>query len=874
MRTLKPWLILGMLALLIGGAWAGFRSLNAAISEAARQRIIDELAREGLRAEIGRLTLDPFGGLLVQKVRLYGGLRQEDLLASFNGLKLDVDIARFLHNEQFINTIELDQAHLSLPLDPGDPKSSSLRFIGIDANVVASGDKIEIREARADFYGIDVRVSGSILRPRDKMRRLTWERVLDFLRSHREFTARLLRELHRLHYDGAAPPTLSLQVQGDLDHPESLRLSASFHGENIRYGIYRAHLAHIEADWFRGGLQCRNVRLRDRAGELLGEARWQRDSPEVHFQLVSTADLPSLARALQQWPELREVVFYWPSRYIVQAEGKYRIDHSGEGLPLQATGHLECGRFNTRGIVFDGVQGDFFVDGRDFHVRDFRLDHHSGSVSGRVLRQDGAWRYHAHLRMDPSVLSPFLPDGAPRGWLERFRLGDGAAFAADVRGEGTEGQTQSWKHAGEVRAGHLRYGDYQVRNLEAALRHEQGRTVASQIRLQRPEGRLQIQQVVHDLTASTLQIEGLSGEIDPVPVLELFKPAIARRVEGYGLRRTPAVTFSGTIGLGENTHRDYSIQFKGSGPAHYPLGQQRIPLVEPAGSLRVFNELLLLDVQSRVEAGARLHGATLVDASEARLRGQIDLSGSDRETRWTLTVHAPGRIEYSFGGQPLPLMGLEGACEYRRGRLEVDRVTAGLLGGRVTGTAQVDRFATTREYSAALQFDGVSFAGLAALYSPETRTGGVLSGGLRFHGSGRGEQKVRGSGSATVKDGNVFAIPLLGPLSPLVAAVLPGSRASYGQARKAEADFLIHDGIVTVRDFEALTTAFVIKGGGDINYTTRRVNLEARVNTRGPTGILLFPVSKLLEYEALGTTQDPEWRPKVLSLPGKLLRGR
>ena len=126
-------------------------------------------------------------------------------------------------------------------------------------------------------------------------------------------------------------------------------------------------------------------------------------------------------------------------------------------------------------------------------------------------------------------------------------------------------------------------------------------------------------------------------------------------------------------------------------------------------------------------------------------------------------------------------------------------------------------------------------------------------------------------GQATIRDGDIFALPLLGPLSPLLSAVLPGTKSGYSKAREARASFTLADGQLTTRDFEALTTAFVIKGGGEISLDTKAVKLQARVNTRGPTGMLLYPVSRLLEFEAGGTTTDPGWKPAVLTLPGRLL---
>ncbi len=118
-----------------------------------------------------------------------------------------------------------------------------------------------------------------------------------------------------------------------------------------------------------------------------------------------------------------------------------------------------------------------------------------------------------------------------------------------------------------------------------------------------------------------------------------------------------------------------------------------------------------------------------------------------------------------------------------------------------------------------------------------------------------------------INDGDVFAIPLLGPLSKLFSTLLPVGRLIYSVAREATADIRVENGTAITEKFEAQTSTFKLLVSGIVDYTKDRVDLTARMNLRGAPGLLLFPVSKLFEFEAQGTLGEPSWRPKYLSLP-------
>ena len=116
-------------------------------------------------------------------------------------------------------------------------------------------------------------------------------------------------------------------------------------------------------------------------------------------------------------------------------------------------------------------------------------------------------------------------------------------------------------------------------------------------------------------------------------------------------------------------------------------------------------------------------------------------------------------------------------------------------------------------------------------------------------------------------DGNVFAIPLLGPFSGILNSIVPGM--GYNLARDGACTFSVKDGIISTRDFLVKGMGFSMIGNGRLLFLDDRLNFNIRLNAQGLPGVLLFPVSKLLEYAGTGTLESPSWKPVLLEAGGK-----
>lgn len=250
------------------------------------------------------------------------------------------------------------------------------------------------------------------------------------------------------------------------------------------------------------------------------------------------------------------------------------------------------------------------------------------------------------------------------------------------------------------------------------------------------------------------------------------------------------------------------------------------------------------------------HGAPLVS-----LDGVVQLRGG-RDTRLVIDIDAPRGLDYVFLKKRLTSPSARGRLLFTDHRLQISGLKAALFSGEVRGSADISLHKNKPGYSAVVAAENVQFPQLTKLYFGYEGSEGLLNGEYRFSGRDDSARTMRGSGAVTVSDGNVFAIPVLGPLSGVLNGIVPGM--GYNVARKASATFTIEEGVIATNDFVVDGKGFNMLGGGRLFFLDDRIDLSMRINAKGLPGVLLFPVSKLFEYEAGGKLSEPEWHAKRL----------
>jgi hypothetical protein len=233
-----------------------------------------------------------------------------------------------------------------------------------------------------------------------------------------------------------------------------------------------------------------------------------------------------------------------------------------------------------------------------------------------------------------------------------------------------------------------------------------------------------------------------------------------------------------------------------------------------------------------------------------------------KNTRLNVEIDAPLGMNYTFLGRELSAPQISGKLHFWWDRMQLENVSAVLFGGRLRGDAEISLVRDKPSHQVKMRAENIDFASLTKLYFGYDDSQGRLNGWYDFTGRGPDARTMRGRGELTITDGNVFAIPFLGPFSGILNTIVPGM--GYNVARKAYAPFTIEAGIIDTPELVVEGNGFSMIGNGQLFFLDDRMNFDMRINAQGLPGVLLFPVSKLFEYTADEKLSKPVWRPKVV----------
>jgi hypothetical protein len=234
--------------------------------------------------------------------------------------------------------------------------------------------------------------------------------------------------------------------------------------------------------------------------------------------------------------------------------------------------------------------------------------------------------------------------------------------------------------------------------------------------------------------------------------------------------------------------------------------------------------------------------------------------GGGKNTRVDVSIDGAGGMDYVFVGKTLPFSRVSGKLIFTDDRLQIAELKSTLFSGTVRGTADISLAQNDGRYRANVVAERVDFPKLTDLYYDYKTVQGQMAGTYDFTGVGSDPRRMRGTGKIEITNGDVFAIPIFGPLSGLMNSVLSGSMG-YSIARKANAGFSIKDGVIHTDDFQVTGKLFSMLGHGDIYFLDDKLDFTVRMGAIGPAA-LLTPMYKLFEYSGEGSLKHPEWHPK------------
>ena len=767
-RSVLRLVIVLLIAAAISGGWYMARK---GFGGRTRDRIVEELHRRGVEASIGRLTLNPFRGLVARNVRIFSYQDRTHTLAFISEIVLDINYAAFFHHQPFLNALDVRNAEVTLPLKGPQGKTEQPQLRKFHAHVYFPPEQIFVSQAEGIFCGVRVSATGQLIKRSDYQPSPS---LSDEERQKRmSLLRRIVAELQRFNFPNG-PPSLQIKFSGDLAQLEDARAEATLQGNLLKRKDYEIRDFIASAEWSDQTLNVSRFEWSDRLGGFAATANWSRRTNAGTFQVRSSLDLKSLLESIDAGNALADVSFNSPP--VIDLSGSVNL--AGARPQLKVIGHMAVENAVFKNFPVSQCRMEFSWDGERTWLRDIHVRHQNGELRAEVFEAPEEFRLNVNGPVALGALRAFVSPEIQE-FLAEWEFSREPVIQLAIRGK--DRHPESWQGDGSISLDRTRFRGQWMNSATSNVHFADGAVTYDNFHITRDEG-AGSGTFTYDFAKHEVRISNIKANVRPTEVAYWIDEDLPKNVAPYKFHQAPAITANGVY------------QFAGG-----------------------------------------------------------------KGTRLEINVDAPGGMDYVFLGKTLPFHKIAGKLLFTNDRLQIVDLRGNLFSGNVRGSADISLAHGDPRYHAKLAVDTVDFPRLTDLYYNYKTAHGQLSGTYDFTGLGDNSRTMQGSGKMNVANGDVFAIPVFGPLSGILNLVVPGS--GYSIARNATADFTVQKGVIHTDNFEVAGRLFSMVGNGDIYFIDDKLDFEVRIDPKGP-GILLAPVYKLFEYKGEGSLKNPDWHPK------------
>jgi len=764
--------VLAAIVAIIGG---GYYLARRGFGREWRYRVVEELHKRGVEADIGRLTLDPFRGLVARNVRVFDYKNRENTLARISEVSLDINYAALIHNQSFLNSLDVRDAQITLPLRMAAGKGEKAQLTNFRAHVYFPPEQIYVSQAQGTFCGIRISAAGQLIKrqnyqPSSAPSPEEWQRRL-------VVAQRVLSELEKFSFP-TGPPSLQVKFSGDVAEIEKARVEATLRGDRLQRGRYEMRDLSGAAEWSNEHLNIPLCQWRDRTGNFVGRADWNKETRSANFQIRSSLDLKPFLTAFGLGEPLADMQFQ--SRPVVEISGSVNL--GADQFWPHVIGHADFGQFSYKRVPFSDLAADFSWDGKRAFIRDLRVHHQTGQLRADLFDAPGDFRLNIESTISPEAIRALVPRELDE-FLRDWEWQRSPAVHLAIRGR--DRNPGNWVGDGTIALGRSRFRGAWMNSANTNIRFADGALTCADLRVTRDEG-VGTGGFTYDFKKHEVRVSDIRSSLNPAEAIFWIDPKFSKTVAPYKFRWPPAVTANGVY------------HFRGG-----------------------------------------------------------------KNTRLEVKADGASGMDYVFLGKTLPFDHVSARLLFTNERLQILDIRGDIFSGVLRGNADISLAKNNPRYRAALAVTDMDFPHLTGLYFNYYHyrdVRGQLSGTYDFTGFGTDARKMNGGGKVAVTSGDVFAIPVLGPISEILNHIIPGM--GYSIAREASTKFRINDGIIHTDDFNVSGQLFSVIGHGDLHFLDDKIDLDVRISAKGP-GVVLTPVYKLFEYKAEGSLKKPDWHPKI-----------
>ena len=250
--------------------------------------------------------------------------------------------------------------------------------------------------------------------------------------------------------------------------------------------------------------------------------------------------------------------------------------------------------------------------------------------------------------------------------------------------------------------------------------------------------------------------------------------------------------------------------------------------------------------------------------------GHFDHSEDGADTLINIDIENPGVTDYEFLGKALQLRGFSAKITSKTGHHDISDLKFQTFRGSGAGALTVEENPQGKTLiEGGIRWDNMSLSEIGQKFSFEKEALGTITGRMDFRTFAGDTGSLNGKGVIGLKNGQLFNVPIFGPLSLPLGTIL-GKEYSHEQARDASATFIVKDGAVFTKDLLTSTPSTTFVGEGFIDLSKDEMDLTMRMNARGLLGLMTLPLAPLrglFQFRGQGPLKQPVWRSAPFTAP-------
>jgi hypothetical protein len=553
----------------------------------ARHYILAELAKRGIVASVGKLYLDPRGGVFAERLTVFKGPDRQEVWLQVDEARIGIAWLSWWQGQPLLKSATIANAKIRLPLTP----NTSIDLSQVNADIRLGAQRVDIRRAEARLLNLQLFIAGDVVLNGFPPRK-------ESTPEQEEARDRLWKAVQAVSDDLATEKPISVQVNFNLATAEPNKATADL---VIASRLFRWRGSQVEelalvARMENETVNLNELRVKLTRGELLasGSALLAQRTAELEF----TSDLDFSLMASVFGPQWRDVVGALNFTQLPSTAGRLRLDWTQPQLALDVRADLDWRDFSYRNVHIQQLLIPVAYDGNRLLIPEAKIAAGNGELNLDLFFDGRKPELKAKLA---STLDPTLFYGLFGAGTDRFLAScefPGGSPTVVVDATGTSLKTEGWNLKGKLSLNQFSYKNIPFEKGDSDFTFADSTLTLPNLVVKRKEGAV-AGFVQDDFKNRRVQIKNLTSTVIAHEVAPVLGPKFTEYIRPYRFYDPPAVKVSGIVDLQDTKPKldtDLAVEIDSKSTMEMLIFQIPFQFKNPRVQLKIVDRRLNLKV--------------------------------------------------------------------------------------------------------------------------------------------------------------------------------------------------------------------------------------------------------------------------------------